>query len=197
VLLFPFDLHPIYGYSEGADTQALVMAGRGPIRQVRESLLVPVFSAEAVFQGSPAKEAQLEAFWRSVRGPAVAFWFYSRDPWRTYTGLDCGTGDGSTLAFYAPIRSLRTDVAPTVVKVAGVTKTEGVDYDLGPDEAVAPYRTGVVFKTGKAPADEASVTLDGAGRRLYVVAFDAAPLRVTVPRFRAYGVKVNVSEVTA
>lgn len=115
-------------YSERRPWQAIVVPGVQGVQQVREQLLAPLFAAKMHFKlETPAAQAALDDFLATIRGGAVVFGFHSHDVLRLRNNQAVGTGDGTTAAFELPFG----EVAGYMVNVAGVTKTEHTEYQVG------------------------------------------------------------------
>lgn len=100
-----------------------------PLRRYR-------LSYEVLRAGAEAELETLEGFF-NLRHGRHDTWLYNDQDDYTVTDQAFGTGDGSTTVFYLartrggftdPVQSL--NAVPTI-KVAGVTKTAGIDYTIG------------------------------------------------------------------
>jgi len=155
---------PSYGSDEEERWDALVLTSEtGPV-QVRGIRTVPRWVVTYVWDAVVfASLDTLQTFFRTQKGPQTTIYAYTVNPWRWWTDVSAGIGDGSNLLFFYPGRQVETGTE--VVKVDGATKTAGVDYDMTfPSDA--NKRGQITFRAGKAPANGKAVTISYRGRRL-------------------------------
>jgi len=155
---------PAYGSDEEQRWDALVLTSEtGPV-QVRGIRTVPRWVVRYVWDSIVCANLDtLQTFFRTQKGPQTTIYAYTVDPWHWWIDVSAGTGDGSNLLFFYPGRQVETGTE--IVKVDGVTKTAGVDYDMTfPSDA--NKRGQITFKTGKAPANGKAVTISFRGLRL-------------------------------
>lgn len=136
--LFPMNLWPDSFEETRGEWGAITAYGVGKVRETLERQNAPVFSCRMTYATTREDIAQLDAFLEARRGEAEAFWFYSFDLARSHRALACGSGDGATAHFAAPLSSPDEAWLQAVCKVAGVAKVRGTDWELGYENRV-PY----------------------------------------------------------
>ena len=154
---FPVDI-----VGEGSDTDTGV--------EQRNALSVfPRHSVTVAWDRDANSEERVNtlwAFYNSTRGPLLPFVYFDFNPGRSWPGLYVGVGNGSALAFDAPVLSWSS----AAVSVNGVVKTPGTHYALAPG-AGANGRARLTFTAGNAPADKSIVTISFTGRAAFVMRF--------------------------
>jgi hypothetical protein len=117
-----------YGSDPMPAWDASVLSGpTGPL-QTRERRTAPRWNLQGTWTNNGLTTAEILRFFRTQRGPAVKFYFYTPSS-LPFDDVACGTGDGLTAAFpFAGREAYRTR---EVVKVATVAKVAGTDYFLG------------------------------------------------------------------
>ena len=157
-------IRPTYRSNDQDEWDALVLQSDVGIAQVRGIRTVPRWIVTYDWRKELGADLDsLQAFFRAQKGPQLQFYAYTTDIWHRWTDVAAGTGDGSNLLFFYPGRQV--EAGTEIVKVAGTTKTAGVDYDMTfPTDA--NKRGQITFRTGKAPGNGLAVTISYRGLRL-------------------------------
>lgn len=157
-------IHPTYGSDEEERWDALVLVSDTGPAQVRGLRTVPRWIVSYIWQYPIGTDLDtLQAFFRTQKGPQTTFYAYTVNPWRWWSDVAAGTGDGSNLLFFYPGRQVGT--GNEIVKVDGSTKTAGDDYDMTfPSDA--NKRGQITFRAAHAPGNNLAVTVSYRGTRL-------------------------------
>lgn len=133
--LFPPNIWPVT-IKEGEAWEAIVHDGPGGQADVNEVNEEPVFRGDYSYLVERPDFADVRAFHRACRGPAVLFDFFAYGMVE-HELLACGTGDGSTLVFPAPLTDLDRTLQAPVVIVGGASKTEGTHFEIIVEQRLA------------------------------------------------------------
>ncbi|MFZ5785527.1 MAG: phage head spike fiber domain-containing protein [Acidobacteriota bacterium] len=130
--LFPPVILPDYGSSEDDLWDEQLMRGTTGLLQVRQRRTVPRWVVEGAWQLDGANFAAVEEFLRGLQGAGLDCYLhtFNREAW--WSSVSAGTGDGSKTDFPFPGRDLV--LGTEIVKVAGVAKVRGTDFEIGREQ---------------------------------------------------------------
>lgn len=162
-------LKPVYGYKADYIEMVKRTASESGKSQIRDVWGRTRFIADCPHEVRKDDAELLMAFWRANR--VLAFDFF--DALEGYfPDESIGTGTGAETTFTVPAK----ETSDRVVKVAGVTKTEGVHYNISVGTgAVGQDR--IIFTGGNIPANGAAITMTYRGRHWFTMEFVDLPVR--------------------
>ncbi|MBI4916881.1 MAG: hypothetical protein HY825_13620 [Acidobacteria bacterium] len=131
--LYPMSPVPRAFSETRGDWQALTQRGVGGVRETLERLTGPLFAASHAYPLQlPGETAILDAFHQSRRGPALAFYLVSFDPYVYRALVRLGPGNSTAKAWPAPIFALdETTYAAAALAIASAAKTRGTHWAIG------------------------------------------------------------------
>lgn len=192
---FPDTIQPeIESYKVALNWKTLKMGMTdGDFLQRRKKRTTPLHTFTMNFRPITAAEMQtLWEFYQARSGSYEAFVFFDYKAF-PYTDVSVGTGTGAALTCQLKAKS----VSSLVVKVAGVTKTAGVDYSFTSDGSGTNGQDKIVFLAGKYPTAGQAVTASYTGRKYlqYMIFQDDAMSR---DQFHAvlFQTGITITEVT-
>jgi hypothetical protein len=157
-------IRPAWGTDEEDEWDDLLLPSDVGVAQVRGIRTAPRWIVNYVWKKVIGTNLDaLQLFFRTQKGRQLQFYAYTVNIWHWWADVPAGTGDGSNLLFFYPGRQV--EAATEVVKVGGVTKTAGTDYNMTfPSDA--NKRGQITFIAGHAPGNGLAVTISFRGIRL-------------------------------